>query len=117
MKVVIFVPSDKIDDRGVLILTEKVIGEFDVKEPIYSELSDLGIYAEGRFDTETSVDPKTQELIIESIKTNKKGFVAFYGQILKLSGLSEEDIVKYGFSNADVALEQIYLAWTKDEKK
>ena len=38
MKVKVFVPADKRGEKGELVLTDKLIGEFEVNEPKYSEL-------------------------------------------------------------------------------
>ncbi len=115
MKVVVFVPAEKRGDRGELVLTDKKIGEFEVSEPKYNELSKIGLSDKKRFIYETEV--VDEKPVIKSMKIDEEAFVVFYGKVLDASGLSEDDIVKYGFNNADIALEQIYLAWTKDEKK
>ena len=117
MKVTIYVPAEKRGEKGELLLTDKKIGEFEVKELKYSEIKSLELIEKKRYITEVSVDKDTQKPIVDSIEINEEGFVEFYGKVLEMSGLSEDDIVKYGFANADITLEQIYLAWTKDEKK
>ena len=117
MKVTIFIPADKRGKKGELLFTKEKIGEFEVNEPKYSEIKALELVQKKRYIVDVSIDKKTQKPIVNSLKISEKGFVEFYAEVLKVSGLSEDDIVKYGFSNADIALEQIYLAWTKDEKK
>ena len=117
MKVTIFVPDEKQGEKGELLLTKKVIGEFEIFEPKYSEIKALQLFASKRYISDISIDPKTQKPIVNSLEISQEGFIEFYGKVLEASGLSEDDIVKYGFANADIALEQIYLAWTEDEKK
>ncbi len=117
MKITVFVPAKKRGEQGELLLTKEVIGDFEINEPKYSELKQLELIANKRFISDISIDPKTKKPILNSLKINQEGFIEFYGKVLEASGLSEDDIVKYGFANADIALEQIYLAWTKDEKK
>ena len=117
MKVTIFVPAKKRGEQGELLLTKEVIGEFEIKEPKYSELKQLELIAGKRYISDISIDTETEKPIINSFKISEEGFIEFYGKVLESSGLSEDDIAKYGFANADIALEQIYLAWTKDEKK
>lgn len=117
MKVKIFVPAKNRDKDGGLVLTIELIGEFEINEPKYSEIKQLELYAEKRFVSDISIDVKTQKPIINSLVIDAEAFIEFYGKVLTASGLSEDDIVKYGFSNADIILEQIYLTWTKDEKK
>ena len=122
MKVEIFVPADKRGKKGELILTTKKIGEFEINEPKYSRLKQLGLFADKRFDIEFVREDgklllKDEKPVVKSLEINTEAFVKFYGEVLKASGISEDDIVKYGFKNADIALEQIYLSWIKDEKK
>lgn len=123
MKVTIFVPADKRGNAGEVILTDKRIGEFEVKEPKYLELKDIDMISKERFDIEfdySEFDPtkkNTKDIKIKSVEVNRKKFIEFLGAVLDASGLDQKAIMKYGFANADIALEQIYLAWTKDEKK
>ena len=117
MRITIFVPADKRGDAGELILTDGKIGEFEINEPKYSEIKALQLVESKRYVSDVSIDKDTQKPILNSLEISEEGFIKFYEKVLEMSGLSEEDIVKYGFANADIALEQIYLAWTKDEKK
>lgn len=123
MKVTIFVPADKRGNAGELILTDKVIGSFEVKEPKFLELKDIDMTSQERFDIDfdySSFDPKkrnTKDIKVKSVKVNRKKFIEFLSAVLDASGLTQKEIMKYGFDNADIALEQIYLAWTKTEKK
>ena len=112
MKVVVYekMTSDGIDTKS------KQIGEFDVNEPSYLELKKLGVLNDKRYPAKISFDNKNTP-IFEGMEVNTEAFVDFYSKVLELAGLTEQDIVKYGFKYADTALEQIYLAWTTDEKK
>ncbi len=123
MKVVIFVPADKRGKKGELVLTDKKIGEFEVDEPKFLALKGIDLIVGERFEYDfdySGFDPKRnniKDIKVKSVNVNRKKFIEFSEAVLNASGLSEDDIVKYGFNNADIALEQIYLAWTKDVKK
>ena len=123
MKIEVFVPADKRGKEGELVLTDKLIGVFEVKEPKFIALKGINLIANERFEYDfdfSKFDAKknnTKDIKVKSVNVNRKKFIEFSEAVLTASGLSEDDIVKYGFNNADIALEQIYLAWTKDEKK
>ena len=123
MKVEVFVPAKERGKNGELVLTNKVIGVFEVKEPKFLALKGIDAIADERYEYDfdfSEFDAKknnTKDIKVKSVSVNRKKFIEFSEAVLEASGLSEDDIVKYGFNNADIALEQIYLAWTKDEKK
>ncbi len=123
MKVVVFVPADKRSEKGELVLTDKKIGDFEVKEPKFLALKGIDLIAKERFEYDFDYSEfdaqknNTKDIKVKSVNVNRKKFIEFSEAVLNASGLSEDDIVKYGFNNADIALEQIYLAWTKDVKK
>lgn len=123
MKVEIFVPDNDRGALGELVLTDKKIGDFEVKEPKYLELKDIDMISKERFEFDfdyskfDTAKKNIKDIKVKSVNVNRKKFIEFLGLVLEASGLTQDDIVKYGYKNADVALEQIYLAWTKDEKK
>ena len=70
MKVKVFEPQENRGEKGELLLTDNLIGDFDVNEPSYSEIKKLELFDSKKYISDISIDSKTQKPIVNSIQVS-----------------------------------------------